>query len=113
MRAPKQLARAPTIRRRGRMNKLEQDYEVLLMARRAAGEVCWYRFEGLRFRLADGSYYTPDFVVQLADGTVELHEVKGHWREAARVRIKVAAELFPFRFLAVQRSGKTWTVEEF
>jgi len=107
----KKTARGLT-RRRGRLNKTERDYETILMARRAAGEILWYRFEGLAFRLATGAYYRPDFVVQLADGTIECHEVKGHWREAARVRIKVAANNFPFRFVAVKRKGKGWEVEE-
>ena len=43
-----------------------------------------------------------------------LHEVKGHWEDDARVKIKVAATQHPwFRFLAV-KAGKTgWQYETF
>ena len=56
----------------------------------------------------------PDFVVIRADGGIELHEVKGHWEDDARVKIKVAATQHPwFRFLAV-KAGKTgWQYETF
>jgi len=49
-----------------------------------------------------------------ADGGIELHEVKGHWEDDARVKIKVAATQHPwFRFLAV-KAGKTgWQYETF
>jgi hypothetical protein len=46
-----------------------------------------------------------------------LYEVKGMWREAARVRIKVAADRHPFRFIAVTkrlvRDGGGWKEELF
>ncbi|MFA7254136.1 MAG: DUF1064 domain-containing protein [Patescibacteria group bacterium] len=109
----KTRAKAPTEKRRGKKNGLEQAYARRLEQLRAAGEVLWWRFEGLSLRLADGAHYKPDFAVQLADGTIELHETKGHWREAARVRIKVAAEQFPFRLLAVQLVDNHWKFEEF
>lgn len=102
---------------RGSMNGTELAYGAHLELRRRAGEVLWYRFEGLKVRLAEGAWYTPDFAVMLADGTLECHEVKGHWEEAARVRIKVAAEHYPIRFLSVRRvpkrDGGGWAVERF
>lgn len=101
----------------GTMNATEARYALDLRLRSAAGEVLWFAFEGITLRLADDVRYTPDFVVQLADGTLEAHEVKGHWLTAARVKIKVAASLFPFRFCAVQavakKDGGGWKVEEF
>ena len=70
--------------------------------------------EAVKLRLADKTFYTPDFVVIRADGGIELHEVKGHWEDDARVKIKVAATQHPwFRFLAV-KAGKTgWQYETF
>ena len=48
----------------------------------------------------------------LAGGAVELHEVKGFWREAAKVRVKVCAELYPFWPLRIVRpDGQGWSVE--
>jgi hypothetical protein len=101
----------------GAMNKTEAAYAGHLELRRAAGEVLWHRFEGLKFRLADNTFYTPDFAVMLADGAMEAHEVKGFWTDDARVKIKVAADLYPFRFVAVKaqskKAGGGWDVEVF
>jgi len=91
-------------------------YEQQLAARLASGEIVWYRYEGVKLRLADSTFYTPDYVVMLASGELEVHEVKGFWRDDARVKIKVAAEMYPFRFLAVcrrpKRDGGGWEIEE-
>jgi len=92
--------------KQGEMNLTEAQYDLLLDARRHHGEVLWYKFEGLKLRLADNTFYTPDFAVMAADGVIECHEVKGHWQEDARVKIKVAASLYPFRFIAVRKQPK-------
>lgn len=100
----------------GAMNKSEAAYAAILAARQAAEEVVWFKFEGLKFRLADNTFYTPDFAVMLADGSLEAHEVKGFWTDDARVKIKVAAELYPIRFIAVmapRKKGADWTTEAF
>ena len=95
------------------MNKLEKDYAERLWVRQAAGEVLWYKFEALNLRLADNTFYRPDFFVMLKDLSLEVHEVKGHWEDDARVKIKVAAALFPFRFIAVTRDKSGWKFEVF
>jgi hypothetical protein len=101
----------------GAMNKTEQAYAITLEQRKHAGEVAWYKFEGLKFRLADNTFYTPDFAVLLTDGALEAHEVKGHWMDDARAKIKIAADLYPLRFVAIQarakKDGGGWKVEEF
>lgn len=101
----------------GQMNKLEAQYAGLLEQRRIIGEVEWFSFDAIKIRLADNTFYTPDFLVMLADGTLEVHEVKGFWEDDARVKIKVAADKFPFRFIAVMKksnkSGGGWTFEHF
>lgn len=101
----------------GQMNKAEAAYAAHLELRKAAGEILWYAYEPFSLRLADGAWYKPDFGVMLADGEIECHEVKGHWDTAARVRIKVAADKYPFRFVAMQRRAKKdgggYAVEEF
>ncbi|WP_175904178.1 hypothetical protein [Burkholderia seminalis] len=70
----------------------------------------------IKFRLADNTFYTPDFAVMLASGRLEAHEVKGHWQDDARVKVKVAADQYPVRFIAVTagpaKSGG-WQTEEF
>ncbi|MGB3271111.1 MAG: DUF1064 domain-containing protein [Rhodanobacter sp.] len=101
----------------GQMNKTEAAYAQHLEIRKVAGEILWYRFEGVKLRLADNTFYSPDFVVMLADGTLECHEVKGFWQDDARVKIKVAADQYPMRFVAVKvrakKNGGGWDVEEF
>ena len=64
-----------------------------------------------KIRLADATYYCPDFSVVLADGSLEEHEVKAWWKsrngpaweDDARVKVKVAAETWPARFVGVCR----------
>ncbi len=99
------------------MNKTEAAYAAELQARQVAGGVACYRFEGIKLRLADNTFYTPDFAVMLADGQMEAHEVKGFWRDDARAKIKIAADQYPFRFIAVtakaKKAGGGWSVESF
>lgn len=101
----------------GKMNGTEQAYAETLRIKQAAGEIAWFKFEGMTFKLAEGCRYTPDFIVMLPDGTLEAHEVKGFWTDDARAKIKVAAELFPLRFIAVhkkpKREGGGWRIEDF
>ncbi|KRG69246.1 phage related protein gp8 [Pseudoxanthomonas dokdonensis] len=99
------------------MNKTEIAYAAHLELLKAAGEVLWYRFEGIKLRLADNTFYTADFAVMASDGVVELHEVKGFWTDDARVKIKVAADQYPFRFMAfkvrAKKHGGGWEREVF
>lgn len=101
----------------GSMNKTESRYERELRDARMIGDVLWYKFEGFKLRLADNTFYTPDFAVMLASGQIECHEVKGFWTEDARVKIKVAADMYPFRFIAIKampaKKGGGWEREVF
>lgn len=101
----------------GAMNRTETAYRGHLELRKAAGEIAWFRFEGLKLRLADSTFYTPDFAVMLTTGEMECHEVKGFWQDDARVKIKIAAEMYPFRFIAITAgkavNGSRWKIEEF
>lgn len=101
----------------GTMNKGEKAYAAHLETLKQSGVIVWYRFEGLKLRLADNTFLTIDFAVMLADGMLEMHEVKGFWAEDARVKMKVAADQYPFRFIALTPEAKVrgggWKVEEF
>ena len=101
----------------GAMNKTEAAYANHLETLRQAGEVAWYQFEGVKLRLADSTFYSPDFAVMRADGLLEMHEVKGYWLDDARVKIKVAADKYPFRFIAIKartkKDGGGWETQEF
>ena len=101
----------------GTMNKTEAAYDVHLWNERHAGSILWHKFEAFKLRLADNTFYTPDFAVLTADRLLECHEVKGFWQDDARVKIKVAAALYPLRFIAVtaraKKHGGGWDREEF
>ena len=100
----------------GKANKTESRYADVLEARRLCGEIEWYKFEGFNVRLADSTFYMPDYVVMLADGTFEAHEVKAGRvdkatgkvvkisEDASNIKIKIAADMYPFRFV--------WAVEQ-
>lgn len=101
----------------GAMNKAEASYAGHLETLQLTGSVLWWRFEGLKLRLADNTFYTPDFAVMTNSGLIEFHEVKGFWQDDARVKIKVAADAYPFVFKAVtvipKAKGGGWATEEF
>ena len=78
----------------GRMNQSEERYSKRLEARRMAGEIAWWGYECWKFRLADKTWYSPDFVVMLADGRFELHELKGWMEGDAAVKLKVTSDLY-------------------
>lgn len=103
----------------GEMNKTEGRYSDYLTLLKAAGEVLWFRFEGIKLRLADNTFYSPDFAVMAADHVVEFHEIKGAmamFADDAKVKVKVAAEAYPFRFKVVipraKKNGGGWDITE-
>jgi hypothetical protein len=102
----------------GEMNKLESSYAAHLEGLKQVGEVLWWKFEGIKLRLADNTFYTADFAVMASDGVMQLHEVKGgFWQDDSRVKIKVAASLYPFEFVGAmpirKGQGGGWKIERF
>jgi len=102
----------------GEMNSTEKEYASQLEALLQAGEILWYAYEAIKLRLAKKTWLTIDFFVMTRDGVLEAHEVKGgFWEDDARVKMKVAAEKYPFRIIAAQKVAKKhgggWKVEEF
>lgn len=98
------------------MNVWEESYASKLEAEKRIGDILWWKFEGIKLKLGGGAYFCPDFIVMTSTGQLEVHEVKGFWREAAKVRMKTASEMYPFRFIAVSKSKQVkgaWEVEAF
>lgn len=115
-------ARAQPNREPGRMNKTELAYAEYLSRLQAEGIISHWRFEPLKLRLADRTFYEPDFLIVTAEGLIELHETKGRpgagpggWMDDARVKIKVAAEMYPeFLFVGASRlKSGGWKIEQF
>jgi hypothetical protein len=98
------------------MNKSESEYSELLERRKLTGQVLDYKFEAITFKLAPDTRFTPDFFVLLSNMEIEIHECKGFMMGDAHVKIKLAAELFPFRFFLcrkkLKRDGGGWDVKE-
>lgn len=97
----------------GTMNKTEAAYSKYLETQKQFGDVAWYEFEPMNLRLADKCFYKVDFLVMLKSGQLEVHEVKGYWTDDALVKIKTAAEKFPFRFISVILKKGQWEIREF
>jgi hypothetical protein len=98
------------------MNKLEAAYARHLDFRIRGGEVMWWKSQAPRLPITDARgkrrCYTPDFMVLLSDGRTEFHETKGFMREAAGLRIDVAATVYPLHtFVIVRRDGDGWAYE--
>lgn len=107
---PPERTRLPKVNVLGQ-NKTEARFDALLAGLLADGEIRWYAFEALTLRLAGRTRYTPDFALQTADGGLAFVEVKGHMRDDAAVKVKVAAEQRPqMRFFVAFADGKGWDV---
>ena len=99
-------------------NKTESEYMDFLEQRRLIGEIISYGYEMVKFRLAGNwkTTYKPDFYVLRTDGQLEVHEVKGFMEDDAAVKLKVAANRFPFLIFKLVRKktkkeGGGWNIE--
>jgi len=99
--------------RAGVMNSTEVFYSSILELQRANGTIKDWWFEAMTFKLAEGTKYTPDFMVQMPDDTIEYHETKSYWRDDAKVKIKIAADKYPFVFKALMHKGKKFEEVDF
>lgn len=122
-----------TQHKKGKMNSIETEFAWIQERRKRAGEIIDYCFEGMTFRLADKTTYTPDFVIVHPDyfecidckqrGKIEEriskktgNKYKYQWSsktDDAAVKIKVAAEIykwFKWAYYFREVDGK-WTRE--
>lgn len=102
------------------MNRTEARRAKHLESLRTSGAVIDWAYEPEKFRLADRTWYMPDFRVVYANGAIEFEDVKGrkgdrYWcEEDAKLKLKLAAELHPYRFVIVwPLRGGGWGREEF
>lgn len=66
--------------------------------------------QDITLKLADDCRYTPDFWF-VDGGQIMIHEVKGFFRDDAKVKIKVAARLFlAFNFFVVMKVKGDWQI---
>jgi hypothetical protein len=83
------LGRLPT----GTMNKTETAYASHLDLRKLDGGILWYKFEGIKLRLADNTFYTVDFPLMRRDGAMEMHEIKGFMQDDQSRRVNVSLSI--------------------
>jgi hypothetical protein len=99
------------------MNNTERARAFDLEAMKRNGLLANWWYEKWTFKLGNDLRYTPDFVVQKMDGSLEVEEVKGFWRDDARAKIKMFVALYPFPTRALTKAkSKTsvvWDVEVF
>lgn len=90
------------------MTRTEKAYAQILDTMKANGEILEWWFELVTLKLAPDCRYTPDFMVMVADGTIEFHETKGSFilDEKGLVKARMAAGSFPFVFVIAQQLGK-------
>lgn len=104
------------------MNKTEAEYSLILEAMKRKGEILDWKFEGIKLKIGEGCFYTPDFMVtEQTDSTyrdgcefitrVKFIEVKGFLRDDARVKFLAAQEQHKWAsFEMWRRDRKTgWT----
>jgi hypothetical protein len=108
----------------GYKSQWEADFARHLEYLKGDGAIVEWGYERIRLRIGKRSdrarmkapIFTPDFHTLDAAGRLRFYEVKGFYREGAKVRSAVAAEVFPhFAFEVVRkRKGGGWdTVERF
>ena len=102
-----------------RMNKTEAKFAEYLEQLKHLREIIDWKFEPMKIELAhnvkgkrNATTYTPDFLAVYPDHFT-FYEVKGFFRDDALVKIKVAAELYPWFVWQVVRLKKgEWIFEE-
>jgi hypothetical protein len=93
-----------------KLNKLESAWLAVLCADIT---LAWVGVHALTFKIGDDCRYTPDFIALNLDGELIAYETKGFMRDDARVKLKVAARMFPFvGFVLVERKAGAWICTE-
>ncbi len=111
--SPKAIVKIPDLF--AGMNKTEQRRAVELEALKRNGAIRSWRYEAVTLKLADDCRYTPDFFIVQPSGAVLFEEVKGFWRDDAKVKLRVAAKLFPeftFNAITAAKDGG-WNIQNF
>ena len=79
-------------------SKWERNYAFYLEWLKGLGEIRGWEYEPdeFEFPIERGTrFYKPDFRITNKDGSVEFHEVKGHWTQKARTQVKRFRKYYP------------------
>ncbi len=92
--------------RRGKMNKTEAEFAMILEARANHNEIKQAKFEQIKIRIGEGCWYIPDFFVERHVGKPLFIEIKGFLRDDARVKFLAAKELHTWADFEMWRKTK-------
>ena len=96
-----------------KMNGLEKKYADYLDGLQLAGQIAGWWFHPFGLRLAPKTFLHPDFLVMKLDGSLYVHDTKGGpVEDDAAVKMKCAAEKFPFRFQYVRWKNSQWEITD-
>lgn len=96
------------------MNKTEKGRAIQLEAMKRSGAIADWWFEGMTLKLAHDLRWTPDFLIQENDGALRVEDTKGHLREDAHIKMKLAAKHFPFPITVLYKDGPNgWKTEAY
>lgn len=95
------------------MNGTEQAYRDVLTVRKLAGEIVEFYYEDALLRVGHDCRYLGDFLLLMADGSLEVHECKG-WKWAKNmVKLRAAAAKFWWlKFRLVEKVKGGWELTE-
>jgi hypothetical protein len=99
-------------------SKLEARFAGLLGEWKLGGGILEWRYEPVSMKIGKDCRYTPDFLVLGTDLTITFYETKGTWlgkgQAAARVRLRAAANTYPFwRFIVAYWSkSEGWRYDQ-
>lgn len=85
-------------------SKWERRYAAYLDWLKDLGEIAdWeYEAEEFAFPVRRGTrFYKPDFKITNSDGSIEWHEVKGHWTAKAKTQVKRFRKYYPEQKLII------------
>lgn len=91
------------------MNKTEEAMSRELESLKDDGKITRWRFESVKIRLADRTWFTVDFQLWIPDGRIVMLETKGWLRDDAAVKFKVAREMYPeYIWVMYRRDHGRW-----
>lgn len=99
----------------GELNKTERAFAAYLQERQAAGAILWWKAHPFNVRLAESTFYRPDFLVLNAAMELVIYEVKGSYTsDKGQMKIKLCVEALPvFKMVKASRKNGIWNFEEF
>jgi hypothetical protein len=90
-----------------KLNKTEAAFHSVLQIRHSGRD--FLHVQAYTLKLGDDCRYTPDFFVVTGAGRLIAYEVKGFFRDDAKVKLKTAARMYPYiDFIVVRKLKGVW-----